>query len=134
MTERSGRVTIADENDILRARLQARNVAQDVGFGTTDVTRIVTAVSELARNVYLYADGGTMSWEHRAGADPAGLEFVFDDDGPGIEDPEAVIDGGVTDSAGMGRGISGTNTLMDAMDIESERGEGTTITIVKHLT
>ncbi|UWG49164.1 Serine phosphatase RsbU, regulator of sigma subunit (plasmid) [Halanaeroarchaeum sp. HSR-CO] len=131
MNEHSGRIEIGSEDDILRARHAARKVAEDIGLGMTDTTRIVTAVSELARNIYLYAGEGTMEWEPIPERNRNGLTFVFRDDGPGIADPNGALKGEHSTSNGMGRGLSGTQTLMDDMEIETEVGEGTIITIRK---
>lgn len=131
MSTHSGRVEIASEDDILQARQSARDAAEAIGFGTTDTTRIVTAVSELARNIHLYAGEGTMEWERISEANRMGLTFVFDDDGPGIDDPDIAFNSEYSTSDGMGRGLSGTRTLMDDMELETESGEGTTIRIRK---
>lgn len=48
-------VKIVTEWDIVAARQLGRNVSKDLGFGTVDQARITTAISELARNIYLYA-------------------------------------------------------------------------------
>ncbi|MDR5657713.1 anti-sigma regulatory factor [Halodesulfurarchaeum sp. HSR-GB] len=131
MSNHTGRIEIDSEDDILKARQTAREVAEEIGLGTTDTTRIVTAVSELARNIYLYAGEGSMEWERIPEQNRNGLTFVFEDEGPGIADPEAALDGEYSTSNGMGRGLSGTQTLMDDMEIETEPGEGTTIRIRK---
>lgn len=131
MTEYTGEIEIDSEDDILRARQAARDVAEAIGLGTTDTTRIVTAVSELARNVFLYAGEGTMAWERISEKNRNGLTCVFEDDGPGIADPDAALRGEYSTSNGMGRGLSGTQTLMDQMEIDTELGAGTTIRIRK---
>ncbi|MFA9518457.1 anti-sigma regulatory factor [Halopenitus sp. H-Gu1] len=131
MSDGSGRVEIRSETDILQTRQQARNAAEQIGFDTTDITRIVTAVSELARNVHLYAGEGTMKWRQITDNDQTGLTFIFEDNGPGIEDPDAALNGEFSTSDGLGRGLSGTQTLMDAMEIETEQGEGTTVMVKK---
>lgn len=133
MTADSGTVTIASEEATLRARREARHVAEDLGFRVTDVTRIVTAVSELARNVHLYAGEGEMRWREVRRDGKTGVEFVFDDDGPGIDDVEAAMEGEFSTSNGMGRGLSGTKQLMDEMEVETSAADGTTVTVRKWL-
>jgi len=127
----SGTVRIEREQDILRARQQAREVAEEIGFRITDVTRIVTAVSELARNIHLYADEGEMRWRQIEDGGRTGIELVFDDDGPGIGDVEGVLHGEHSTSQGMGRGIQGTKKLMDDFDLTTDPESGTTIVIRK---
>lgn len=133
MTTEEGTLTIASEDDIVTARTTIREVVGDLGFGVTDVTRIVTAVSELARNVYKYADTGTMTWRIRTDSDRRVFEIVFDDDGPGIDDIEQALDQGYSTSEGMGLGLSGSEALMDEFDIESSPDNGTTVTVGKEL-
>lgn len=129
----SGSLTIDGDDDIVTARMTMRQTASDIGFGITDTTRIVTAVSELARNVYLYAGSGTMRWRIRRDGDPPLLEIEFDDDGPGIDDVDQALKSGISSSEGMGQGLPGAKKLMDEFDLETSADEGTTITIGKYL-
>lgn len=127
----SGEIRVSKEDDILRARKQARSVAEEMGFSITDVTRIVTAVSELARNIHLYAGDGVMHWRRIEKPHSEGIELTFDDDGPGIGDVEGVLNADHSTSNGMGRGIHGAKQLMDEFDLASSAENGTTITIRK---
>lgn len=124
-------VEIDTEDDVLAARTAAREVATDLGFGLTDVTRIVTATSELARNVHLHADGGTVEVREIADPDRSGIELSFVDQGPGIADVEKAFAGELSTRQGRGRGLSGSEKLMDEMEVDTEVGEGTTITVRK---
>lgn len=133
MTTEDGRLEITDETDIVRARTTIRETVTDLGFGLTDTTRIVTAVSELARNVYLYADTGTMYWRIHSEGERRFLEVVFDDDGPGIPDLEEALNEGYSTSEGMGQGLPGTEKLMDEFDIDTSTENGTTVRIRKYL-
>lgn len=131
MTE-EGTLDITSETDIVTARTTVREVVTDNGFGVTDTTRIVTAVSELARNVYVYADTGTMHWRIDSDGDRRLIEIVFDDEGPGIQDVESALEEGYSTSDGMGHGLSGTQKLMDEFEIETSPENGTTVTIRKY--
>lgn len=133
MGETQGKIQIESEADIVNARTTVRQTASDLGFGLTDTTRIVTAVSELARNIYLYADSGTVRWQVHENVGNSKLELVFEDDGPGIPDIDQALEEGYTTSNGMGRGLSGSRKLMDEFDIESEDEAGTTVTICKYV-
>ena len=127
------RVTIASEADIVAARQMARMMAVRLGFGPVDQSRIATAVSELARNIVRYADGGAGRVEIREldGPQATGIEIVVEDDGPGIADTRLAMEPGYTSGRGMGLGLSGTKRLMDEMRLESRVGVGTTVTVVK---
>ena len=131
------RLPIAGEEDIVRARQRARDVARALGFGMVDQSRIATAVSELTRNVVRYATDGRgeaiiRDLERAAdGSSAAGIEVVVRDDGPGIADVEEAMRAGFTSGRGMGMGLPGTRRLMDEMEIDSVVGRGTTVTVRK---
>lgn len=123
---------IVSEQDIVLARKGIREAAVGCGFGLTDVTRIVTAASELSRNVFLYGGGGMVTWRQLPG-ERAGLEIVFSDEGPGIVDLDKAMQPGYTSGRGMGMGMPGAKRLMDEMVVESTVGVGTTVIIRKWL-
>ncbi len=128
-----GECRIESEGDIVIARRHVRNAATALGFGITDVTRIVTAASELTRNIYHYAGRGMMRWRKVAQDGRIGLELTFEDNGPGIADIGRAMEAGYTTSKGLGLGLPGAKRLMDQMSVESEVGKGTTIQVRKWL-
>lgn len=128
-----GELPIQTEGDIVMARRAVRNVATALGFGITDVTRIVTAVSELTRNIYQYAKAGAMRWRRLEVSGRVGLELVFEDRGPGIPDVAQAMEKGFSTSKGLGMGLPGAKRLVDEMSIHSEVGKGTTVQIRKWL-
>jgi len=129
--ELSGEVSIVDESHIVTVRKTIRDLATQLGFGITDVTRIVTAASELARNVFHYAGTGTMRWTLIETIDKIGIQIVFEDHGPGIPDLSKALEPGYSTSGGLGMGLPGTRRLMDEMDIQSKVGAGTIVTVKK---
>jgi serine/threonine-protein kinase RsbT len=128
-----GKVRITSENDIVVARKTVRDVATQLCFGLTDVTRIVTAASELARNVFLFAGSGVMRWTALDQNSTVGIELTFEDNGPGIADIEQAMQPGYSTSRGLGLGLAGVKRLMDEMEIDSQVGKGTTVTARKWL-
>ena len=124
-------VVIYTEWDIVAARQLGRDEAKKLGFGTVDQARITTAISELARNIYLYAKTGRVEIEQVQKNDKLGIRVIASDEGPGIEDLSKVMSDGYTTSGGMGAGMPGVKRLMDEFYIESEIGIGTTITAIK---
>lgn len=126
-----GEMKITSENDIGMARKVVRNAATEIGFGITDVTRIVTAASELTRNIYHYALTGMMYWRYVNKGTCAGLELTFQDSGPGIPDIEKAMEIGFSTGKGLGMGLPGSKRLMDEMKIESTVGQGTTVVVRK---
>ncbi len=122
---------ICSESDIVTARKTVRDLATRLGFGITDVTRIITAACELARNVFRYAGSGTMRWKQLDAGGRVGLELIFEDHGPGIANVQEALQEGYSTSKGLGMGLPGTKRLMDEMEIQSKLGEGTVVTVRK---
>ncbi len=128
-----GEFRVESEGDIVMARKAVRQAATALGFGITDVTRIVTAASELTRNIYKYAKSGTMRWRTLNENGRVGLELTFTDQGPGIPDIAQAMEPGFTTGRGLGMGLPGAKRLMDEMSIQSEVGKGTTVQVRKWL-
>lgn len=126
-------VEIKNEWSIVAARQAGRELARQIGFGAVDQARITTAISELARNIYLYADSGQICLKKVEIMNRIGMEVVAVDQGPGIKDLRSVMEDGFTTSGGLGAGLPGVKRLMDEFSIESEIESGTTITTVKWL-
>lgn len=129
----TGELPIKTESDIVACRKAIRDRTTAAGFGVTDVTRIVTAVSELARNVYVHASQGVMRWTFPSEPGRIVIELVFQDQGQGIENIEQAMLPGFTTQKSMGMGLPGVKRLMDEMEITSEVGVGTTVKIRKRV-
>jgi serine/threonine-protein kinase RsbT len=126
-------VEVRNEWDIVKARQSGRNIAKELGFGTVDQARITTAISELARNIYLYAGSGEVAIERVENGGKFGLKIEASDSGPGIKDIRKVMEDGFTTSGGLGAGLPGVKRLMDEFSIDSKENEGTVITSIKWL-
>lgn len=124
---------INNESDIVIIRTTAKIKAAEMGFGIVDQTRICTAVSELARNVFVHAGSGTAKIEEDCHP-KSGLRITFTDNGPGIENIELAMTDGYSTAGSMGKGLPGAKRLTDKMEIFSEKGKGTTIIVEKWLT
>jgi signal transduction histidine kinase/DNA-binding response OmpR family regulator len=120
------------EPDVVAARQRARHLAALVGFDATDQTRIATAVSEIARNAFVYAGGGKVEFALEGELPPQLLMIRVSDHGPGISKLADVLEGRYRSETGMGVGIIGTRRLMDAFTIDSGP-QGTTIVLKKML-
>jgi len=124
-------VNIKKEWDIVAARQLGRDIAKKAGFGPVDQARIATAISELARNIYLYTDGGKVTVKQIDNIERAGVSIIASDPGPGIKDISQVMQDGYTTSRGLGAGLPGVKRLMDEFDIKSNLGQGTEIKAIK---
>lgn len=126
-------VPIKNEWDIVKARQLGRDISKDLGFGHVDQARIATAISELARNIYLYAKEGQVAFEVSSAGGQSGLKILATDKGPGISDLRKVMQDGYTTSGGLGAGLPGVRRLMDEFTILSKEGQGTEIVTIKYL-
>lgn len=124
-------VEIITEWDIIAARQLGRNEAKAIGFDAVDQARITTAISELARNIYLYARAGEIVLERIRDENKVGIRIIAADKGPGIINSKKVIEDGYSTSGSLGAGLPGVKRLMDKMDIQSSVGEGTIVVIEK---
>jgi signal transduction histidine kinase/ActR/RegA family two-component response regulator len=126
-------VTIKYEHDVVAARRRARQIAGLLGFESQDQSRIATAVSEIARNAFNYADGGRVEFQVEGEATQQTLLIEVKDQGPGIAELENVLQGQYRSATGMGLGIMGARRLMDVCEINSSRESGTTVLMKKTL-
>lgn len=124
-------VKILNEWDIVAARQLGRNIARELYFGAVDQARITTAISELARNIFVYAGQGEIRIEKVLQNGRKGLKVIAIDKGPGIENIRKVMEDGYSTSGGLGAGLPGVRRLMDEFDIVSAPNEGTTVTAIK---
>ena len=125
-------IDIHVEQDVITARQEGRTLAQKLGFSPVDQARITTAISELARNIVVYGERGTVTVREVKNPDGRrGIEIRFDDEGPGIADVESAMTQGFSSGKGLGAGLPGSQRLMDEFAIESAPGQGTHITVRK---
>ena len=120
------------EQDVVLARQKARQIAGELGLVTQEQTRLATAVSEIARNAYRYAQGGLVTFTVDSNTPPT-LWIEIKDEGPGIENLKEILDGRFISTTGMGLGIIGTKRLMGNFEIESSPGQGTKVLLGKIL-
>lgn len=117
--------------DIVAVRQQTRQWSGEIGLSLVDQTKIVTAASELARNVVVYGGGGSVRLELLENGVKKGLRLTFADQGPGIPDVQRALEDGFTTGAGLGLGLGGARRLVNEFSIHSEVGRGTTVTIAR---
>jgi serine/threonine-protein kinase RsbT len=124
-------IAINHDGDIVAARQKGRELAARVGFAGSDLTIIATAISEIARNIVVYAKRGevTLGIEERGGK--RGIVVIARDSGPGIPDIALAMRDGYSTANSLGLGLPGARRLMDEFEIVSKVGEGTIITMRK---
>ena len=119
------------DDDVVLARQAVRKWALELGFSLVDQTKIVTAASELARNVVQHGGGGTIRLQALNDGAKRGLRLVFEDRGPGIADVEQALKDGFTTGSGLGLGLGGARRLVNEFMIDSRPGQGTTVAITR---
>ncbi len=126
-------VAVASEADLVHARQTLRAEAVRAGLGLVDQTKLITAGSELARNILTYATGsrGELRVEQVRSRERVGVRATFSDEGPGIEDLDAAMTDGFSTSGSLGLGLPGSKRLVDEMTVSSAGASGTTVVIVK---
>ncbi|GIZ50465.1 sensor histidine kinase [Noviherbaspirillum aridicola] len=126
------RLPVESERHVIAARKHARELAGRIGFGVQDQARIATAVSEIAQNACAHAGGGLVRFIVRgASPQPAELEVIVSDSGPGIARLDEILAAERAQRSGVG--IAGAQRLMDRCDVETMPGQGTTVTLAKFL-
>ena len=119
---------VRSDVDLMAVREAARGAAAEAGFSLVNQTKLVTAVSELARNAVVHGGGGEVLVEPVQGT-LRGVRLVVSDHGPGIADIDQALTDGHTTGQGLGLGLGGARRLVDEFRIESAPGAGTTVTI-----
>jgi serine/threonine-protein kinase RsbT len=115
----------------VRALLRAHS--RRVGFSLVDETKLITAGSEIARNILKYAGdvGGQLVVQELSQGGRNGLRAVFSDRGPGIADVAMAMTDGYSTGGSLGIGLPGARRLVDEFDLKSVPREGTTVTLIK---
>jgi serine/threonine-protein kinase RsbT len=119
----------ADE-DVVRARHRARELAQKAGLRLVDQTKLVTAVSELARNTVIHGGGGTVTAGLVSNATRTGVYATFEDDGPGIPDVALALTDGYSTGSGLGLGLGGAKRLVNEFELRARDEGGTFVRVV----
>lgn len=125
------RIPIDTDADIVTARQRGKQMAAELGFSSVQLTLIATAISELARNILLYAKHGEIILRATQNSDRPGVVVIARDEGPGIADLKQALHIGYSTSGSLGLGLPGVRRLMSEFEIQSEPGKGTTVTVKK---
>lgn len=125
------KMAIVKEQDVVPFRNRVKEYATKIGMGLVNQTKLITAASELVRNMLRYAAGGDALIEVISKGREAGIRLTFSDKGPGIADIQLAMKDGYTTGKSLGLGLPGTRRLVSEFDIKSKIGEGTVVTITK---
>ena len=124
-------VKIKTEQDVVMFRQRLREHAQKIGMSVVNQTKLITAASELVRNILAYAGEGQAVIEIVSERLQTGIKVVFKDSGPGIADINKAMQDGFSTGKSLGLGLPGAKRLVNFFDIQSKAGHGTTVTIIR---
>lgn len=122
---------IIKEQDVVPFRNKVKEAAVKIGMGILNQTKLITAASELVRNLLKYGGGGTVEIESVTNGREEGIRLTFSDKGPGIQDIDMAMKDGFSTGKSLGLGLPGTKRIVNEFNIKSTVGEGTTVTIIK---
>jgi len=124
-------IQIVKETDVVFLKNRVKEVAVRIKMGLVNQTRLLTAASELVRNMMRYANGGVCIVEVVSSGRNNGVRLTFSDKGPGIPDIAAAMQDGFSTGKSLGLGLPGSKRLVNEFELKSKVGEGTVITIIK---
>ena len=122
---------IEKEQDVVPFRGRVKEYAVKIGMSLVNQTKLITAASELVRNMLKYAGGGMTLIEVVSQGRDSGIRLTFVDKGPGIKDISLAMKDGYSSGKSLGIGLPGTKRLVNEFEIKSIVGEGTTVSIIK---
>jgi serine/threonine-protein kinase RsbT len=124
-------VVIKREQDVILFRNRVKEFATKIKMGLVNQTKLITAASELVRNMLKYAEGGDITIEVVSKGRENGIRLVFRDQGPGIGDVRLAMKDGFSTGKSLGLGLPGAKRLVNDFNISSELNKGTVVTIIK---
>jgi serine/threonine-protein kinase RsbT len=124
-------MTVVKEQDVVPIRNRVKEYATKIGMGLVNQTKLITAASELVRNMLKYGKGGKVYIEVVSKGRENGVRLIFEDKGPGIPDIALAMKDGYSTGKSLGLGLPGTKRLVSDFDIKSAPGQGTTVTVIK---
>jgi serine/threonine-protein kinase RsbT len=132
ITINSETINIKTEQDAVFLRNRVSEYAIKIKMGLVNQTKLLTAASELVRNMLRYAGGGKVLCEVISQSIlQTGIRLTFIDNGPGIPNIADAMKDGFSTGKSLGIGLPGAKRLVNEFQIKSQVGEGTSVTILK---
>ena len=124
-------MTVEREQDVVPFRNRVKEQATKIRMGLVNQTKLITAASELVRNMLRYGGGGSVIIEVVSKGRDNGIRLSFRDQGPGIPDIAMALKDGFSTGKSLGLGLPGAKRLVNEFNIKSEKGKGTEVVIIK---
>src|SRR6478609_9388018 len=122
---------ITREQDVVLLRNRVKELAVKIKMGLVNQTKLITAASELVRNMMKYGGGRKVILEIVTKGRENGVRIQFTDEGPGIADINLAMKDGYSSGKSLGLGLPGAKRLVNDFNISSTLGQGTSVTILK---
>jgi serine/threonine-protein kinase RsbT len=123
------KLPVSEASSLIEVRRHISASARLLGFGLVEQTKLITAASELGRNILDHGGGGVVTIETVQDPGRSGIRVTFQDQGPGIADIDRAMQDGYTSGKGMGMGLPGARRLAHEFSIETGPGRGTSVMI-----
>lgn len=124
-------MAVEREQDVVPFRSRIKEQATKIRMGLVNQTKLITAASELVRNMLRYGGGGNVIIEVVSKGRDNGIRLSFKDQGPGIPDISMALKDGFSTGKSLGLGLPGAKRLVNEFNIKSEAGKGTEVVIIK---
>ncbi|HXB92681.1 MAG TPA: anti-sigma regulatory factor [Puia sp.] len=125
-------ISVKTDQDAVFLRNRVTEYAVRIRMGLVNQTKLLTAASELVRNMLRYGGGGKVICEVVSQSVlQTGIRLTFTDKGPGIPNVDAAMKDGFSTGKSLGLGLPGARRLVSEFSIKSAVGEGTSVTILK---
>jgi serine/threonine-protein kinase RsbT len=125
------KIPVNTEQDVVFFRQRLKEHATKIGMSVLNQTKLITASSELVRNILRYATKGEVTIEVVSQQTQVGIKVIFTDKGPGIPDINKAMQDGYSTEKSLGLGLPGAKRLVNFFDIKSDAESGTTVTIIR---
>src|SRR5207247_587433 len=124
-------IPITADTDVVTARQTGRDAAAEAGFSSGDQTVIAAAISEIARNILMYAKRGEIILGVVQNGDRQGVVVVARDQGPGIPDVARALQDGYSTSGGLGHGADAAAAARAAVAALDRHAEESVLPLVQ---
>lgn len=118
-------LTVQERSFLAGAKKEIHRLAVNIGFGQNKIDEIDILASELTSNLVKHAKDGEVLAGVASNRQGTYLELIGIDNGPGIPDPERMMQDGVSTKGTLGHGLGAIRRLSDQFEIYSLKNWGT---------
>ena len=116
------RIEIENNDDVVVARQTTREIAEQLGLGSADQTRLVSAVSELVRDTIQQAGRGVCIISDESDVKVTRIQVVVEDTGSPSHDSDTTMTDKFNAGWELGDALMNAKRLVDEFHIETKPG------------